>query len=630
MARTVSRLRSIRARAERQGLLLLSLLGSFCLPLLGNFCASAAAQLVTVDAGQGTTGVPNGGLVGVNFGNVEVDGALGMYNGRVVGGAGAKAQLSPKWSLTAGDQTINVDIPGNTSFSSSALARGASLTYTPTPATRITLFGGMAGNGYASSNIMFFDPQIPLGALSIDHFLDPQKRLLLFTRALFSNQQTILAGLLYQTKRLQTGFDAGTGSNQPHAEGLLNYKDKQWDIRSGYLYSGNRFQLLTLPQFEIAQEDRENIDIRWQSSKIASLTLGRHQYLEPVASNSSGSPATSSFSSTDTYALGSTDMVGGAFFLHGLGIGANAYESRFKGTYGSAASFLASQKLSKTVYVNENYYLPLHSSHPMPLFVLVATENLNRRLMLSEFATHVNGQWSLNYGGDLKWDRIDVSVGYSTNFAPLAAGNGRFEQSLSVAGHVRLGRWSLGVSSFVEPDGRVLYSYEVKSYYYHPTANGNVHAPSDAPIDFPNFLVAGMVTLEGTGKPVADVPIRIGDVTVYTDETGAFSLRATRKHTYKIRLLLDRQIGAHYYEQVSGPTEVTAGTDEAPGQAQFVVRVNQKKVLSSPKGGIVIGHADATVDGGARSGQNDSQSAPAGTILQTPGHEPSDPTNLRR
>jgi hypothetical protein len=54
-----------------------------------------------------------------------------------------------------------------------------------------------------------------------------------------------------------------------------------------------------------------------------------------------------------------------------------------------------------------------------------------------------------------------------------------------------------------------------------------------------------------------------------------------RKHTYKIQLLLDRQIGFHYYEQVSGPTEVIVGTDETPGQAQFVVRVNQNKVPSS-------------------------------------------------
>jgi hypothetical protein len=109
--------------------------------------------------------------------------------------------------------------------------------------------------------------------------------------------------------------------------------------------------------------------------------------------------------------------------------------------------------------------------------------------------------------------------------------------------------------------------------------------------------------LEDTGKPVADVPIRIGDETVYADETGVFSLRITRKHAYKMQLLLERQIGAHYYEQVSGPTEVMAGTDETPGRAQFVVRVDQKKVPSLPKGGIVIGNANAALDGATGSGQ---------------------------
>jgi hypothetical protein len=50
----------------------------------------------------------------------------------------------------------------------------------------------MAGNGFVSSSILFFDPQIPLGALSVDHYLGSKKRVLLFTRALFSNQQTLL------------------------------------------------------------------------------------------------------------------------------------------------------------------------------------------------------------------------------------------------------------------------------------------------------------------------------------------------------------------------------------------------------------------------------------------------------
>jgi hypothetical protein len=46
-----------------------------------------------------------------------------------------------------------------------------------------------------------------------------------------------------------------------------------------------------------------------------------------------------------------------------------------------------------------------------------------------------------------------------------------------------------------------------------------------------------------------------------------------------------------------------AGTDEAPGRAQFVVRVNQKKAPSLPKGGIVIGKANAAPDGATGSGQ---------------------------
>jgi hypothetical protein len=562
------------------------------LPLLGCLCASADGQLVTVDGEKGMAGEPSGGTVGVNFGNWKVDASLGVYNDAIVGGAAVEVQLNQRWSLKAGDQNIEVEIPTETDFSSGVFARGASLRYSPDPATRITLFGGMAGGGYASSAILFFTPQIPLGALSIDHYLDQKKKFLLFGRALFSNQQTILGGLLYRTKRLQSGFVAGTGSNQPHAEAMFNYVDDQWEIRSGYRYSGDRFQLLTLSQFRYAQEDRENADVRWSPLKQASLTLGRHEYLEPVAAGAANGNAV----------RGSTDMVGGTLSIHGTGFGVNAFESRFTGIYASAASFYASQRLTHVVDLNANYYRPLHSSNPIPMLTINAMENVNRRVKLSEFATHSNGQWTVNYGGGLRWDHFDVNFGYATFFAPLAAGGGRFKQEMNLSGHLNLGRWQFGVQTYVQPDGSLLYGYEVRSFYFHPMASGNVQAPqSHGATGLSGFLIAGEVRLEDTGKPVADVPVRIADETVYTGDTGAYSLRVTRKRTYKIQLLLDRQIGFHYYEQVSGSSEVMAGTDETPGQAQFVVRVNQKKVPSLPKGGIVIGSVNVASDSAAGS-----------------------------
>lgn len=542
-------------------------------------------------------GEPSGGIVGVDFGKWTLEGSLGSENGSVVGGADIEAHLNRQWSLKAGDQSLGVGIPTETNFSAKVLARGLSMSYAPSPATQITIFGGMGGGGYVSTEILFFTPQIALGAISIDHYLDSKKHFLLFGRALFSNRQAILGGALYQTKRLQTGFAAGIGSNQPHAELLLNYNDKQWEIRSGYLYSGSNFTFLTLPQFRYAQEDRENADVRWRPWKEASFTLSRHEYLVPSSSASSGVGNASA-------TRGTTDMAGGALFLHGIGVGANVDESRFEGTYASAASYLVSMRLSRTVQLSGNYYLPLHSSDPIPMLTVNTEQKINRRLRLSEFATQVSGRWTVSYGGGLNWDRFDVNVDYGTYFAPLAVGGGRFTQQMNLNGHLHLGRWLFGVQTYVQPDGSLLYSYEVRTFYFHPTANGSVQAPQSHGGGLPNFLIVGQVTLEGTGKPVADVPILIGDETVYTDETGAFSLRVMHKRTYKIQLLLQQQIGFHYYEQVSLPAEVMAGTDTAPGQIQAMVRVNQTKTPKLPKGGIVIGDAAAsnTATGGEQSG----------------------------
>ena len=610
MARLNWKLRLIRS-VKRSALLL-----QICL------CGSAVAQLVTVDAGQGMAGEPSGGMVGVDFGKWTVEGSLGVFNGVAVGGAAAKMQLNQRWSLKAGDQNIEVGIPTDMAFSTEVNARGASLVYAPNEATRIAVFGGMAGNGFVSPSILFFDPQIPLGSLSIDHYLDPKKRFLLFARALFSNQQTLLGGAVYRTERLQTGFATGTGSNQPHAEGMLNYKDKRWDIRSAYRYSGNRFQLLTLPQFIYAQEDRENVDVVWSPATQAALTLARHQYLEPATGTTLSGNAT----------RGSMDMAGGMFSVHGFGLGANALESRFTGIYASAASFFASQRLTNTAHLSGNYYWPLHSSRPMPMLSFNVDENLNRRLKLAQFITHSNGQWNVNYGGALRWDRFDVNVGYVTSFAPMAVGGGRFVQQMNVSGHFNLRQWQFGVQTYAQPDGRVLYGYEVKSFYFHPIANVSVQAPQTrGATAFLSFLVEGQIRLEGTGRPVANVPILIGDDTVFTDEAGVYSLRVARKHLYKIQVKLDREIDSHYYEKVSGPEEVMAGTDEAPGQAQFVLRVNQTKIPSLQKqGGIVIGKTGPAPVGTTGSGQGGNTGGSGGgrggeSKMDFDGQTPADP-----
>ncbi len=291
-------------------------------------------------------------------------------------------------------------------------------------------------------------------------------------------------------------------------------------------------------------------------------------------------------------------MAGGMLSLHGLGLGANVYESQFQGKSGSAASLFASQTLTNLVHLSADYYRPLHSTDSMPMLVLSVDEKLNRRLTLAQFASYVNDQWTINYGGGLRFDWFEANLGYATNFIPLAAGGGRFEEAMDLSGHVNLGRWQLSMHTYIQPNGAKLYEYEVKTFFFHPTAGGIIQAPDPhASTDFPSFLIAGRVTLEETGKPLADIPIRIGDEIVYSDEAGNFSLRVTHKHVYNVQPMLDHQIGAYYYEQVSGSSTVMAGTDDVPGQVQLVVLVNQKKTPSLLKGGIVIGTAVANPDG---------------------------------
>lgn len=533
---------------------------------------------MTLNAGRSMEGEPSGANLGVDFGTWKLDGSLGVMDGVIVGGAFATAQLNATWSAKAGDQVLPVGIPTEAVFNSGVLARGLSLLYTPNLQTRVAIFAGMAGEGNASTEVLFFTPRIPLGSISLDHYIDNQKHWLVFGRGLFGSQQTILSGVLYQTKKLQAGVAAGTGSNQPHAEALLNFKDEKWDIRGAYRYSGERFELLTLPEFRYAQEDRANVDARWLPLKETSFTAEHHEYLEPLDPESA----------TQGVVRGSTDMMGGMFSLQKVGLGANLFESRFEGIYTSAASFLSSLRLTKAISLSANYYVPLHAINPMPMLNFNTDEKINRRLRLAQFANRVNGRWTANYGGGLTFDRFDASVGYGTYFTPLAPGGGRFQQEMNLNGHVNLGRFQVGVQTYVQPDGRLLYGFELKTFYFHPTSNTSLQAPQNRSVALGNYLITGEVRLAVTGKPVSDVPVRIGNDTVFSDELGQFSLRVARRRTYKIQLSLDRQVGVHFLENVSGPSEVVAGTDADPGVADFVVRIDPNKKAVAPAGGVVI------------------------------------------
>ena len=107
---------------------------------------------MTVAAGRGLEGEPSGGIVGINFGDWNAEGSLAVYNGSIVGGASASANINQHWSVTAGDQRLELSIPTNKYMDTYVMARGASVRYSPTAATTVALFGGMAGGRDVSAH----------------------------------------------------------------------------------------------------------------------------------------------------------------------------------------------------------------------------------------------------------------------------------------------------------------------------------------------------------------------------------------------------------------------------------------------------------------------------------------------
>jgi hypothetical protein len=544
--------------------------------LLILFAGMACGQLVNLNGGRALGGEASGGTVGLVFSHLEATGSIGIYGGEIFTGASLKARLGERWSLLGGDQPIELGIPVDDDYRIQMLSRGAGAAYNPSPNTSIRFFGGMTGGSIGSKYVLSVDPVQPIGFVAIDRFLGKKKSWLVFSRAVLSDRQTVLGGVQYHFRdTLETGLAAGIGSNQPHLETMLRLRSAKWDIRSRYVLSGDRFHLISMPQFQRVEPVRENIDIHFKPIDSTTFTVSRNQYLYSPDSGPS--------------VRGSTDRAGVTLSFAGFTAGANAYESHFRSRYASATSFSLGRSISKSVYANADYYMPLHAPLSKPYLVFSMREQMNRRFTLSQFLSHSGGRWSVNYGGGLRWDRLDFNVGYATSFVPLAAAGASFRHSVNVDGALILGHWVIRVRSIVQPDGHVQYEAGLQTYFSGPVRGGSADGqPKRIAFEFPKYLIRGRVILESTGLPLADAPLTVDGEKVFTNENGEFSLRVSHRRRYRIALLLSEPIGRHYYDFVSGPKQVSADVDEAAPAADFVVRINPR-AAAEQAAGIVVG-----------------------------------------
>jgi hypothetical protein len=196
-------------------------------------------------------------------------------------------------------------------------------------------------------------------------------------------------------------------------------------------------------------------------------------------------------------------------------------------------------------------------------------ENFSSRFSLLQLISRTDGQTTISYGGDFVSNRLMVNVDYQNVYLPFRP-NQPFEQALAFNGSLRVtGPWQVTAASNVDPEGHLRYSFGVSTYLYR--MNGLITNNSADSFSIPKYLIQGVVK-DDQGVPVEGAALHIGRQVAYTDSTGHFMARFSKRATFLMSVAPEEFINNGMYEVVSAPTQAAADREETAGELQVVIR----------------------------------------------------------
>jgi hypothetical protein len=141
--------------------------------------------------------------------------------------------------------------------------------------------------------------------------------------------------------------------------------------------------------------------------------------------------------------------------------------------------------------------------------------------------------------------RDECDPGESRDLSALAAAPG-LSPCLAVLGVA--GPWQLTAASNVAPDGHLRYSFGPSTYLYR--FRGMMTAQPET-FSIAKYLVQGLVK-DDHGVPVEGAALPIGKPVVYSDSSGRFLVRSSKRGPFPLSVAPEEFITNGVYEAVSG------------------------------------------------------------------------------
>lgn len=280
----------------------------------------------------------------------------------------------------------------------------------------------------------------------------------------------------------------------------------------------------------------------------------------------------------------SVNQLSADFRAAGFYFGTGMFSSTAAGRSTRGTNLYVGHRINQRVEVNTNYFRSAPESTASmpeaPSTVLSATirEQISSRFDLLQLISRTNGQGTVSYGGDFTSNRLMVRVDYQNVYLPFRPER-PFEQALALNASLRVvGPWQVTAASNVAPDGHLRYSFGVTTYLYR--MNGMMSNSRGDSFSIGKYLVQGVVR-DDQGAAVEGAALHIGKQLAYSDTSGRFMARFTKRGPFALAVVPDEFINNGVYEVVSAPTEVKAENEDLASDLEVVVRlVPRKKPLS--------------------------------------------------
>ncbi len=324
-----------------------------------------------------------------------------------------------------------------------------------------------------------------------------------------------------------------------------------------------------------SEVNKGNVQLLYKPADFVTITTGHENILEPLTLGGPMQQASVNQLSTD-------------FHVKKFYFGTGLFTSNASGRGTQGTNLYAGRRIGRRLEVNTNWFESKpKSGETTTILSGTVRENFSSRFSLLQLISRTAGQTTFSFGGDFTSNRLLLRADYQNVYLPFRPER-PFEQALALNVALRVaGPLQLTAASNVAPDGHLRYSFGASTYLYR--LGGMMSAQPDS-FSIAKYMVQGVVK-DDQGVPVEGAALHIGKEVVYTDSSGRFLSRFSKRGPFPLSVAPLEFISNGVYEVVWAPPELRAEKDEAAIEVEVLVRrlptaQAKKSAHDSPSGNL--------------------------------------------